>query len=138
MVDKDRIRQRVHYMEDNLKKLEFLSTLSYDDFAGDFRNAETAKHLLQVSVEAMLDISNHIIARKRWGLPTKSADSLRILREQGYFSQEEEELFGRMVKFRNRVVHLYHNVDDEEIFRIIRNNLPDFLYFLRAIIVKHL
>ncbi len=111
---------------------------SYDDFAGDFRNVETAKHLLQVSVEAMLDISNHIIARKRWGLPTKSADSPRILCEQGYFSQEEAELFGRMVKFRNRVVHLYHDVDDEEIYRIIRNNLQGFSQFLKAIALKHL
>lgn len=138
MVDKARIRQRVQYVEENLKKLGFLSGMPYEEFASDFRNIETAKHLLQISIEAMLDMSNHIIARNRWGLPTTSAESLRILRENGYYTQEEEELFARMVKFRNRVVHLYHNVDDGEVYRILRENLPDFLPFLKAVALKHL
>ena len=92
-----------------------------------------SKHLLQVSIEAMLDIANHIIARNRWGIPAKSADSLRILQEKGYFSKEEQELFGTMIKFRNRVVHLYHSVSEKEVYRILQDNLQDFSLFLKAI-----
>lgn len=72
--------------------------MSSQEFIEDFRNIETAKPLLQVSIEAMLDICNHIIARNRWGAPDKSADSIRLLREKRYFSEAEEEQFAKMIK----------------------------------------
>jgi len=133
MVNKDVIRRKTHYIEANQDKLAYLSKLTSQEFSEDFRNIEAAKHLLQVSIEAMLDIANHIIARNRWGIPTKSSDSIRILREKGYFSQQEEALFGNMIKFRNRVVHLYHDINDKEIYKILQENLQDFSLFLKAI-----
>jgi len=32
----------------------------------------------------MIDVANHIVARNRWGIPAKSADSFRILRDHNY------------------------------------------------------
>lgn len=133
MVNKDVLRKKTQYIEANLDKLLYLRKLTLQQFCEDFRNIETTKHLLQVSIEAMLDIANHIIARNRWGTPAKSADSIRILREKGYFSQREEDLFGKMIKFRNRVVHLYHDINDKEVYKILQENLQDFSLFLKAI-----
>lgn len=39
-----------------------------------------------------------------------------------------------MVKFRNRVVHLYFKVDDEMIYKILQDNLEDFEVFIKDII----
>ncbi|EEG79084.1 type VII toxin-antitoxin system HepT family RNase toxin [Dethiobacter alkaliphilus] len=133
MVNKDVLRKKVQYIEANLEKLAYLKQLSSQEFIEDFRNIETAKHLLQVSIEAMLDISNHIIARNRWGTPDKSADSIRLLREKGYFSEAEEELFTKMIKFRNRVVDLYHDINEKEVYKILQENLQDFSRFLKSI-----
>lgn len=132
MVNKDVLRKKTQYIEASLDKLSYLRKLTLQQFSEDFRNIETTKHLLQVSIEAMLDIANHIIARNRWGTPAKSADSIWILREQGYFSQKEEDLFGKMIKFRNRVVHLY-DINDGEVYKILQENLQDFTLFLKAI-----
>jgi len=133
MVNQDVLRKKAQYIEANLDKLSYLRKMNSQEFSEDFRNIETTKHLLQVSIEAMLDIANHIIARNRWGTPAKSADSIRILREKGYFSQKEEELFGKMIKFRNRIVHLYHDIHDQELYKILHDNLQDFSLFLKAI-----
>jgi len=133
MVNNEILRQKIQFIEDNLSKLGYLKNLSYEEFAGDFRNFVTAKHLLQVSVEAMIDIANHIVSRRRWGIPEKSADSFRILREHGYFTKHEEDLFVTMIKFRNRVVHLYHKVNEEEVYRILQENLSDFKLFIKAV-----
>ena len=40
---------------EKLKKLEKLQELSLEEFVGGFKNMESAKHLLQVSIEAMID-----------------------------------------------------------------------------------
>ncbi|MBS3983634.1 MAG: DUF86 domain-containing protein [Dethiobacter sp.] len=138
MVNKEVIRQKIQFIEGNLEKLAILKEMSPLEFGSDFRNIETAKHLLQVSIEAILDISNHIIARNRWGTPVKSADSIRTLREKGYFTKAEEDVFGGMIKFRNRIVHLYHHVDEKEVYRILRENMQDFNLFLKAITKNNL
>lgn len=39
-----------------------------------------------------------------------------------------------MAKFRNKIVHLYQDIDDEEIYKILQNNLDDFKRFLTEII----
>ena len=39
----------------------------------------------------------------------------------------------QMVRFRNRLVHLYWEVDDEIVYQILQNNLADFDRFARYI-----
>lgn len=111
MVDIEKIRSKIQFIEYNCLKLGQLKNIPAEEFLQDFRNVEAAKHLLQVNVEAMLDIVNHIVARNRWPTPATSADSFKTLYEQGFFSLSEQDIFVRMVKFRNRIVHIYHTVD---------------------------
>jgi uncharacterized protein YutE (UPF0331/DUF86 family) len=40
-----------------------------------------------------------------------------------------------MAKFRNRIVHIYNEVDPEEIYKIVQNNLEDFVMFLKEITI---
>jgi len=102
VVDREKIRQKIQHIEENSAKLEQLKDFNLQEFTGDFRNIEAAKHLLQVNIEAMIDVANHIIARNRWAIPATSAESFKILREHGYFGNREQEIFNHMVKFRNR------------------------------------
>ncbi|WP_227762723.1 type VII toxin-antitoxin system HepT family RNase toxin [Zhaonella formicivorans] len=136
MVDKEKIRSKIQLIEQNLTKLKELGKYSLEEFTGDFRNVEAAKHLLQVNVEAMIDIANHIIARNRWRTPETSVESFRILERNGYFTSRELNILNQMVKFRNRVVHLYHTVDDNEIYKILQEHLDDFSVFVKAIVTK--
>lgn len=38
-----------------------------------------------------------------------------------------------MTKFRNKIVHFYDDIDEEEIYNILLNNLGDFEDFLKYI-----
>lgn len=69
MINIDKVRHKLSIVEDNLSKLDILKNQSKDDFLEDFRNVESAKHLLQLSIESMMDICDHIIARNRLGVP---------------------------------------------------------------------
>ncbi len=134
MVNKEIIQDKINFIEENIKKMEYLSSLSIEEFINKFYYIESTKHLLQVSIEAMLDIANHIIARERFRIPQTYAEAFLILVENKVLSKERENNYIQMAKFRNRVVHLYHDVDEKEIYKILQKEKEDFREFVKAIV----
>jgi uncharacterized protein YutE (UPF0331/DUF86 family) len=89
---------------------------------------------IQISIEAMVDIANHIIARKRYGIPETYTESFRILTENNIISNENFNKYSLMAKFRNRIVHAYNDVDLEEAYNIIDTDLNDFKVYTTEIV----
>ena len=112
-------------IDDNLDKLNTLSSLSHDEFMADFRNLDATVRRLQTSIEALVDISRYVI--RSLGLP--SADSYRevpvVLADAGYLDQTSTAIYDKIVRFRNLVVHHYYRVDPEEVYQILTENLSD-------------
>lgn len=133
-IDKDKIEHKLLFMQDNLVKLKKLQKLDKNLFLKDFRNVESTKYLLQVEIEAMLDIASHIIARNRWGKPENNKEHFEILAQNSVIDSKYLNIYFNMAKFRNRVVHLYFKVDDEMIYKILQDNLEDFEAFIKDII----
>lgn len=137
MVDKELLQRKITFIEENIKKMEYLSSLSEKEFGEKFYYIESAKHLLQISIEAMLDIAHHIIARERYRSPQTYAEAFLILIENQVLPKERKKNFLQMAKFRNRVVHLYHEVDEKDIYQILCAGKEDFKEFVRAIIKEY-
>ncbi|AGK95783.1 type VII toxin-antitoxin system HepT family RNase toxin [Clostridium pasteurianum] len=133
-IDLPKIKQKIVFMQGNLDKLKKLQNISKDIFLKDFRNVDSAKYLLQVTIEAMLDISNHIIARNRWGKPETNKESFEILAGKNIIEEKYVDTYFSMAKFRNRIVHMYFNVSDEMIYEINQNNLEEFEVFVNNIV----
>jgi uncharacterized protein YutE (UPF0331/DUF86 family) len=112
-------------IDDNLEKLNTLSSLSRDEFMADFVYLDATVRRLQTSIEALVDISRYVI--RSLGLP--SADSYRqvpvVLADAGYLDQTSTAIYDKMVRFRNLVVHHYYRVDPEDIYNILTENLSD-------------
>ena len=112
-------------VEENLGNLERLSRFSYDEFTAEFWYLGSAVHLLQTSIEALVDISRYVI--HSLGLP--SADAYRqvptVLVDAGYIDETSAEIYDRMVRFRNLIVHHYYRVDPENIYNILTEHLSD-------------
>ena len=134
MVRPDKVEGILANLKRNVEKLVRLSALSREDFLADFTKVESAKHLFQVAVESCLDVSNHIIASERFRSPKNYAESFEILTEQGIFPSTFLPTLRRMVQFRNRLVHLYWEIDAEIIYEILQKNLGDFDIFVKHIL----
>ena len=134
MVEPEVIENKIKKLQEFLEKLAQLSKADKDDFISDFRNAESAKYLLQVSIECCLDIANHIIASEKFRSPRDYADSFRVLHERGIVPDDLIGSLEEMAKFRNRLVHIYWEINDELIYEIIQNNLNDFNRFIQMIL----
>ena len=133
MVDKEIIFEKLRIIKENLAKLATLKDVPEDIFINDFQKYDSAKYNLQTSIEAMLDICNHIIARKAYEIPKTNAEAFRLLCRKNILDSGMEDTFMAMARFRNRVVHMYEQVDNCEIWRMVSERLGDFQIFIEDI-----
>lgn len=62
MKKKEDVQTKIDVIFDNFEKLKFLSSKTYEEFISDFRNIHASLHILQTSIQALLDIGSYIIA----------------------------------------------------------------------------
>ena len=93
----------------------------------------SAKYNLIVAIEGSIDICNHLISANKLKAPNDYADSFKVLGETGVFEEAFMQRLIEMTRFRNRLVHIYWNLDDELIYKIICEDLKDIEQFLEII-----
>ncbi|NJN94391.1 MAG: DUF86 domain-containing protein [Anaerolineales bacterium] len=115
-------------------KLTILAGYSREEFVKDFTKVESTKHLLQVSIECCLDLAHHLAADEGYRTPQDSYDAFAVLNEEGILPDSFMPTLRQMVSFRNRVVHIYWDVDDSLLYDILQQNLGDFEVFVKYIL----
>jgi uncharacterized protein YutE (UPF0331/DUF86 family) len=133
----ERVARRILMIRENLSRLESLRAIPEESFLADFRNVEAAKHLLQTSIEAVIDIAVQALAQLNEPLPDHHADIFEALARHGVVPPGRLETYRKMVGFRNRVVHLYERVDDRRVWEILQTELADFESFIAEIVAHH-
>lgn len=134
MVDPDTLASILGSLRGYLEKLAILAALPRETFLEHFTNVESAKRLLQISIECCLDISHHIVADEGYRAPSDYYDTLVVLNENGILPETFMPTLRQMVSFCNRMVHLYWDVDDAMVYRILQENLSDFEIYVRHIL----
>lgn len=132
-LDKESLRSKIARIRKNLKELKKLGKLSYDEYTKDILHTATAERLLQISIEAMLDIGSHIIAEESFGEPLEYRDVFVLLVKNGILPKEKETAFLKLAGLRNRIVHVYEDIDHKQIHRYLQGDLGDFEDFINAI-----
>jgi uncharacterized protein YutE (UPF0331/DUF86 family) len=138
MVSAEKIIDKFAQMNEFLAILKGMRQGPVENFVKDKILIGSAKYYLQVSIECCLDIANHIIAAEGLRAPRDYADSFKILEEQGVLNEELGMKLRQMAKFRNRLVHLYGEIDDGYVYEFIKKDLKDILEFKAIIATKYL
>jgi len=82
-------------------------------------------HNFIVAIEGMIDLCNHVITKNNFREPNDYADTFRIMKEQALFDESFTAVLMQMARFRNRLVHIYWEVDVIELHNIIQTRLDD-------------
>ena len=120
-------------MDESIRKLISLSKLSKNEFLSHYEKIDTSKYNFVVAIEAVIDICNRIISKRKLGFPQDYSDVIKLMSQQGVL---EEDLVGRlleMVKFRNMLVHIYRKIENDRLYKYLKENLGDFEAFKEAI-----
>lgn len=128
--DRERITRLMAEVKNALQSLYELRGLEEEEFLKNRHYIASAKYNLLVAIEACIDIAYHLISRNKFRLPRDYADSFRVLNERGLIDDDLTKRLILMARFRNRLLHLYWEVDDKMIYRIISEDIKDIEEFL--------
>lgn len=117
-----------------LSNLRRLAALDREQFLADPDKTGSAKYHFIVAIEAAIDLCNHIIAGNKLRLPEDYAGTFRVMHEARAFSEELTTSLVQMAKFRNRLVHIYWDVDDAAVYLFLQENLHDLESFLKEFV----
>ncbi len=129
--NKDKVRKITSEIVVAIDRLEDLQKISEQELLADAHKIGSAKYSLIVAIEGAVDLCNHVIAKNGFRTPEDYADTFKVMNEQGAFDKEYTTALIQMARFRNRLVHIYLDIDDQELFRIIQTRLGDIKRFLR-------
>jgi uncharacterized protein YutE (UPF0331/DUF86 family) len=125
---------RIDVIRTVLFRLKEFSRLSKEEFLDDYKNPASAETFLRHGLEAIFDIGRHILAKTgRVRLTHEYKNIANGLGECGIISKQLVNKLMEMAGYRNRIVHFYHEITDEELYEIIRNDLKDMEQFVHEI-----
>lgn len=132
-VNVDRLREIAGHLKDAVRRLREIGQTPREAFLQNWQLSSAARYLLIVAAEAVLDICNHLAARRGARSPRDYPDCLVVLAEIGAIDPRLEERLVRMARFRNLLVHVYANVNDGEVYRVIHESLGDLEEYLLSV-----
>ncbi len=93
-----------------------------------------AKYYLLEAIQICLDIGNHIIGSRGWERPQDYASVFDILQKNQVLPTSLAEKLEEMARFRNRIVHLYGDFDNEILYSVLQENVGDIDLFAQCIV----
>jgi uncharacterized protein YutE (UPF0331/DUF86 family) len=133
--DRDRLVRQVSQMRNSVAQLERLKANEKQVFLSDADKVGSSKYHFIVAIEAAIDICNHIISQNGFRVPEDYSDTFSVLEEKGALEKTFAESLQEMAKFRNRLVHIYWEIDENQVYEILQSRLGDFKKFLDQIAV---
>lgn len=119
------VQTKLDTLKANLKKLDDIPQESFEQFAGDFRNVDSALHNLQTCIQALVDLAGYLAAKQALPTPRTSHEILQRLEEAGSLPPGTARRFAPVIGFRNRVVHLYDRIDERRVYEILTEHRLD-------------
>jgi len=118
-------------MEETLRHLQPYLPRSFDELSSDWGRQKILERALQILVEAMVDIGEHIIAISASTPCETSAQVMIRLQDLGVIADASR--YVPMVRFRNFLVHQYEQVDLTILYSLVTKRLNDFEEFVSEI-----
>ena len=132
-LDERVVAERSEWVREMLERLRALPLDSLAVFTSDPRNVDAAESCLRRTLEALLDLGRHVLAKAFGDAPAEYREVARRLGERGVLDAGEAELFGAMARYRNRLVHFYDRVSERELYDLCTEKTGDVERVLAAV-----
>jgi len=133
MVDRERVLARLDQMDGYLRELREIAPHSFDEYLA-VEKRRACERLLQITIEAAIDVCSLMVTGLRLGLPGEEDDLFEKLEHAGIISGSIRHRLREMKGFRNLLVHEYGRVDDRIVYEMMQMRLGDFEEFKGAIL----
>lgn len=132
-LNKDLLRTRSEEIVASCDRLDKIARLSPDEFLRDQDSRDIASYRLLLAIEAALHICYHICSKKLKKVPENYADCFRHLAESTLIPLELGNNLQKMARFRNLLIHVYWDIDETSIYKILQSHTQDLRDFVRSV-----
>ena len=136
MVNRSIIFRKVSSIEEHLRRVKELPSISLDEFRKDTSAQDILLFNLTQAIQNCIDIAAHIVSDEGWGVPGTQSDMFEILAEKSVISEELAERLIAMVGFRNRVIHEYEKLNLDIVYNVWQERLKDIENFGFAVVER--
>jgi len=135
----ERIKEHLKHFNRYMLLLKDARQIPFDKFQGDSIYRGSSERYLHLAIESCLNIGNRVLALSQLEKPVKTpetyADIFKELYHLGVVRDPDlMERLVRMAKFRNRLVHLYWELNAETIYQILQDHLSDLDQFKESVV----
>jgi uncharacterized protein YutE (UPF0331/DUF86 family) len=133
VVDKDRILAKLDQLEGYLRELRQILPESFAGYQ-KVEKKRACERLLQIAIEAVIDICHMFLRKLRLGLPSEEDDVFEKLSQAGVVLSQMVATLKRMKGLRNILLHEYGRVDDRIVYDQAHKGIQDFMRFKEEIL----
>ncbi len=119
------LSRRFLKLEEFLNELRRLRDTSFEEFMDSREKQWAVERGLQLSIESILDIGNHLLSGLGLEAPDEYREVILGLGRAGVFPGEFAGRISGIAGFRNALVHDYANLDPQIVYDRLKNGLKD-------------
>ena len=134
MVDRDLVLLKIADIDLYLQQLAGYRQIDLDSYRNDWKVQRIVERTLHLTIEACMDVADHIVADRQLRVPDTGGATFEILAEAGIVSMNLGKALARMVGFRNILVHDYARLDPAIVLRVLHTDLVDIERFRDAVL----
>ena len=123
MVKQELVAARLEKLREYLKTLKAIQKYDREQFKTDVFVHATAERYLQLAIECLLDVGNHVISDRGFRKPDTYAEVFEILSQNRVIPKKLYEEIEGMTAFRNILVHDYLRLDLDRVYQVLQQKV---------------
>lgn len=126
------LNKLISYLEEMISQLEEKEVTEHK-LQSDTDLLFSVEHRLHTAIDAVINISEHIVAGLNLGHVDRAKDTLKILSNEGILIKDLADKLGQATDMRNILVHQYFDIDVKELSEAVTKDLQDLRDFVESI-----
>ncbi|MEK7635828.1 MAG: HepT-like ribonuclease domain-containing protein [Patescibacteria group bacterium] len=132
-IDKKKIQQRFAEIDAALEEIKKIISFGDEKILSDKIDLAALKYNLLQAIEAVGGVYVHLAAKKFHKAVSAFGECFEVLENEKALQPDLSLKLRNMVKFRNKLIHRYWEINDKNILEYAKNDLSDFEDFMQAI-----
>lgn len=126
-----RILAHLRELDESQKDWQRYQSISLEDLKKERDKRNMVLHAMLVSIQAAIDVATYLIAEKGLRKPMTYRETFEILGQERLISEELAAELSDLAGFRNTLVHIYWQLDLDQVYGILQNDLETLRSFLQ-------
>lgn len=132
-IESEIVLTRLRLITKYYNTLEHFSNITLDDYLIDYNKQLIVERLLQLIIQAAIDINYHILSRLRSGNVVSNFEAFIELAKYGVLTEDLARQLAPSAGLRNRLVHEYDDIDSSQVFKAISFALQQYPLYVKQI-----